>query len=278
MPKDPVILRSAKEPKQIIDNAVEFAASDQALDQATLLGFLNSADFLLRLNSQREYDTLSPKQLRVAKVIRVLRDCPHAASKQTLIGLSKGGDFTDDNWLRQELLVRALVAIRPAPPDAIRYWDSQSTPSAVNRHITIDMLCQNGSEPALALLEKKLIEPAQEQEYKVVWIRDCMLRHRNDVPLLRASERMIKQTLPPDLRLVLLEALCTYDRDWYPGCAPPKPPPRALASPEARQVLRQICRHAKDNMELPPPLRVAVETTLLEIGDRDDKPSPGPRG
>ena len=277
MPKDANILLTASEPKPLVDTAVEFAASAEPADQNTLLGFLNSSEFLLKLNTSREYDTSRPKQLRVAKIIRVLRDSTHQASKQTLLGLARGGAFIADNWLRQELLVRALVAIRPAPLDAIKYWDAQSTPLAVNRHITIDMLCENGSEPALALLERKLLDPEQEMEFRIVWIRDPMLRHRNDPPLLRASERMITTTLPGELRFFLLEALCAYDPDWYPGCSRPKPPPRALASGEARQVLRQICKFAKEKMDLPPQLKFAVESTLAEIGGEHEKPSPGMR-
>lgn len=277
MPKDATILRTATEPKPLVDTAVEFAASADLGDQNTLLGFLNASDFLLKLNSTREYDSSRPKQLRVAKIIRVLRDSPHAASKQTLIGLARGGAFVGDNWLRQELLVRALVSIRPATPEAIKYWDSQSTPLAVNRHITIDMLCENGSDPAMALLERKLQDPEQEMEFKIVWIRDPMLRHRNDPPLLRASERMIAQTLPGDLRYFLLEAICAYDPDWYLGCLKPKPPPRALATPEARQVLRQICRFAKEKMDLPPQLKFAVESTLAEIGGENEKAASGLR-
>ncbi len=274
MPKDANLLRTAAEPKQLVDTAVEFAASAEPADQNTLLGCLNASDFLLKLNTVREYDTARPKQLRVAKIIRVLRDSTHPASKQTLLSLARGGAFVGDNWLRQELLVRALVSIRPAPPEAIKYWDSQSTPLAVNRHITIDMLCENGTDPALALLERKLLEPEQEIEFKVVWIRDPMLRHRNDAPLLRAAERMITTTLPGELRFILLEALCTYDPDWYPGCSRPKPPPRALASGEARQVLRQICRFAKAKMILPPELKLAVEATFAEIGGEDETPTP----
>ena len=270
MAKEVAILRDSKEPRQLIGTAVEFAASEHASDQSVLLEFINSTEFLLRANTAREYETSRPKQLRIAKVIRVLRDSPHPGSKATLVRLARGGDFIRDSWLRQELLVRALVSIRPAPPEAIRFWDDQSLPTAVNRHITIDMLCENGSDPAMALLETKLLDPDQEPEYKVAWIRDAMLRHRNDEPLLRASERMIAHTLPIDLRLVLLEALCTYDRDWYPGCSPPKPPPRALAQAPARQVLRRICRFALDTLELPLALETAVKATLLEIGENDD--------
>lgn len=271
MAKDINILRTAKEPKALVNTAVEFAASANPADQAVLLGFLNSQDFLLKLNTAHEYDASRPKQLRVAKIVRVLRDNTEPAAKQTLLSLSRGGAFIADNWLRQELLVRALVSIRPAPPEAIRYWDAQSTPLSVNRRITIDMLCENGTDPALALLERKLQDPEQELEFKTVWMHDPMMRHRNDVPLLRASERMITRTLQGELRFTLLEALCTYDRNWYLGCLKPKPPPRALATPEARDVLRRICKYAKESMKLPPELEVAVKTTLTEIGGEDER-------
>ena len=119
----------------------------------------------------------------------------------------------------------------------------------------------------LSLLEKKLIDARQEQVYKVSWIRAFMIPHRNDLELLKASKRMITQTLPLDLRYILLEALVDYDTRWYPCCYKPKPPPRHLIKDDAKQVLREICRHAKANRDLTPELRLAVEKTLLEIGD-----------
>jgi hypothetical protein len=270
MPKDASIFQSSRDPKLLVNTAVEFAASEQPIDHATLAATLNSDDFLGRLNTQHEYDTLITKQLRVAKVIKVLRDSPHGASKQTLIILAQGGPFINQNWRRQELLVRALVTVRPATPPAIRYWDEQSQVKAVNRHVTVEMLCENGTEPAMALLEKKLIDPRQEQIYKVSWIRAFMLPHRNDLELLKASKRMIIQTLPLDLRYILLEALVDYDMRWYPCCYKPKPPPRLLIQDDAKQVLREICRHAKANMDLTPGLKLAVEKTLLEIGDPEE--------
>jgi hypothetical protein len=269
MPKDLAILTGSKDPAELIRTAVEFAGSASAADQQVLVRFLNSTEFLFRLNTAHEYNTWRPKQLRVAKVLRVLRDSKHSSARQTLITLSAGGDFINDNWLRQELLVRALVTDQPASPQSIAYWDSQSTPMAVNRHITIEVLCDNGSPPAMALLEKKLLDPAQEIEYRIVWMRDPMLRHRNDVPLLKAADRMVRQTLPPNLRLFLLEALCDYDPDWYPGCSRPKPPPRMLASAEAKDVLREICRYARDQIGMSPKLESAVRSTLMEIGNRE---------
>jgi hypothetical protein len=270
MPRDATILQNSRDPKLLANTAAEFAASDQVADQTVLARALNSEDFLGRLNTPREYDTLITKQLRVAKAIRVLRDSQHAVSKQTLVTLAQGGTFIDGNWRRQELLVRALVTVRPASPPAIKYWDEQSQPAAVNRHVTIEMLCENGTEPAMALLERKLIDPTQETVYKVSWVRAFMLPHRNDLALLQACERMIAGSLPLPLRYTVLEMLCDYDERWYPCCYHPKPPPRVLIQRDAKEVLARICRNAKANMELSPSLRLSVNRTLAEIGAPDE--------
>jgi hypothetical protein len=253
---------------------VQIAASDQASDHEELLGLLNSRGFLHRLNTEREYDVSRPKQLRVAKVLRTLHDNPSPFGKQTLTGLAKGGDFVGENWLRQELLVRVLVDHRPPPPEVIQFWDRQSQVESENRHITIDVLCENGTEEAMVLLEKRLLDPAHEREYKIAWIRDCMLRHRNDTPLLEASERMLKGALDADLKLILLEALCTYSADWYPSCSKPKPPARLRASEASRVVLRRICRFAREKLPLTVAIEVAVRTTEAELG-QEEKEKPG---
>ena len=271
MPLNAAIFRESTEPKVLVDNACQFAASEDPVDHNTLTQVLNSSDFLAKLNTPDDYNTLGPKQLRVAKVIRVLRDSQHAASKQTLTALSRGGPFIDNNWRRQELLVRALVTVRPATPPAVQYWDDQSTPRSVNRHITIEMLCENGTEPALALLERKLLAEDQEKLYKISWIHAFMLPHRNERPMLEASERMITRSLPADLRYTVLETLCDYDMGWYPCCAKPRPPSRLLIKDDAKQVLGRICRHAKSNMELGPRLKLAVERTYREIGAPEEK-------
>ncbi len=271
MPSPLTALREATEPPEIAAAAVQVAASDQNSDHEELLGLLNSRGFLYLLNTEREYDVSRPKQLRVAKVLRTLHDNPSPLGKATLSGLARGGDYVGENWLRQELLVRSLVDHRPPPPEVIQFWDQQSQVESENRHITIDVLCENGTDEAMELLESRLVDPAHEREYKIAWIRDCMLRYRNDTPLLKASERMLKGALDPDLKLILLEALCTYSAAWYPSCSKPKPPARLRASDESRVVLRRICRFAREKLPLTVPLEVAVRATETEIGGEDEE-------
>ncbi len=167
---------------------------------------------------------------------------------------------------RQELLIRALAVVRPATSQAIIFWDQHSQPEAAYRHVTIEALADNGSELALELLEKKLGDPQHEEEEVVAWMRDPILRHRNDVAMLRVCERMLIKTLPPERRPKLVEALCDYRPDeWYLSCNPPVPPSRIEATEEARVILRRICVFAKENIPLDVLQKAGVERTLLEI-------------
>jgi hypothetical protein len=230
---------------------------------------MNSASFLNRLDTEKETIASRPKHLRIAKVIKTLMNNPAPVSKPTLLGLTKGGDFVALEP-RQQLLIHALVVIRPAAPEAVQYWDSHSQPESIFADRTINAICDNGTEPALALLEKKLADPGFDLDDRIMWMRYPILVHRNDPPLLAVCERMITRTLPMELRPYLVEALCDYRRDWYLSCLPPKPPPRALASPEARQHLRTICRYAREHLKLSASLELAVKTTQIEIGDRQE--------
>ena len=41
-----------------------------------------------------------------------------------------------------------------------------------------------------------------------------------------------------------------------------------FASPEAKVVLRKILTFAKESLELSPELKLAVDTTVIEVGDK----------
>ncbi|MDO8738847.1 hypothetical protein, partial [Candidatus Deferrimicrobium sp.] len=102
---------------------------------------------------------------------------------------------------------------------------------------------------------------------KVFLMRKYILPRRNDEPLLLACERMVTKSLPADLRPALVEALFDYQPSkWYRGDDPPKPPPRAKASPEARKVLDRIGRYALKNLKLTKAQQTAVRNALPESG------------
>ncbi len=272
MAKDSTILETSKDPKEIISTAVEFAGSDQAGDQSVVFRFLNSRDALLRVNTEQEYFASRAKLLKVARVLRTLMDSPYPASKPTLVALTKAQDFRSFELL-EELLVKALAAVRPSPPEAIAYWEHHSQPESDNLHLVIEAIFANGSDPALALFERKIADQRQDVEARTIWLRDPMLRHRNDTPVLKCCERMVVQgTVPEQMRVLTVEALCDYKREWYLGCKKPRPPLRLLAPKESKDILRRICEFARDKMKLPPEVEAAVERTLIELGGKKTKP------
>jgi hypothetical protein len=139
----------------------------------------------------------------------------------------------------------------------------------------IEVLFVNGTDPAMALFEKKIADPRQEIECKTIWLREPMLTHRNDTPVLKCCERMVIQgTVPEPVRPLVVEALCDYQREWYLSCKKPRPPLRAMAPAESKQILRRICEFSLDKLTLSPSTRVAVETTLIEIGARKREQPP----
>jgi hypothetical protein len=131
----------------------------------------------------------------------------------------------------------------------------------------------------LALFERKIADERQEIECRTIWLRDPMLRHRNDTPVLKCCERMVVQgSVPEPVRVLVVEALCDYQRDWYLACEKPRPPLRLRAPQTSRQVLRRICEFAKEKLPLELGQRAAVETTLAELGgDNTDDSPPGAR-
>lgn len=252
-------------PQELVRQAIAWANGKTADEQSKLLSALSSADFLNRIDTVEEYISLPPRQLRFARIFKAMLRNDSIAAQQTLTALTQVPTFKDSD-AREEMLVKALAIVRPAPSAAVQYWDAHSTPDSIHVYFTIDALCKNGSEPAIALLEKKLIDPDHEVEYKLTWMRGPILEHRNDLPLLRGCHRVLMSTMEPELKGALVEALCVYRKqDWYKSCTVPVPPPRSLASQEALAELRAICEYAKENLTLQPLEKVAVDTTLIGL-------------
>jgi hypothetical protein len=256
----------AHESEDLLSATLLLARSPQPADQQALLHQLTDSNFLERLDSMSDYIQQAAGSLRLSRVMAALATNTAAPAHQTLVSLTESVPFTCLEP-RQELLVRALASVRPAPPEAVRFWDAQSQPDSINLHSTIAALCDNGSEPAIALLELKFADPNQEVSYKRAWLHDDVLRHRNDLILLRACNRMLRRGLPGELRPVLVESLCDYQADWYFSEPPPQPPPRDAATPDARAVLRRICDYALHDVTLTASQKAAVKRTLKELGD-----------
>ncbi len=77
---------------------------------------------------------------------------------------------------------------------------------------------------------------------------------------------VIQGSVPEPMRVLVVEALCDYQRDWYLACKKPRPPLRLRAPEASRQILRRICEFAKEKLPLKSRQRAAVETTLAQLG------------
>jgi hypothetical protein len=251
-------------PQEVVTTLLKQARSADPAEQQQLVKALNSTATLDQVDAKQERMRLPAAKLRLSGVFQALMENPSAPAKQTLVALTQATSFKDCPAC-EELLIKALATVRPPSPEVIRYWDVHSTPDAIHTYFVIDALCQNGSAAAIALLEKKLLDPQHDHDMKVTWLRTSVLRHRYDVPLLQAAWRMLSATLPKSLRATLVEALFDYRREWFPPDANASAPPdAATASPAAIKLLQQIGKFALARVTLTKTQKSAVTKLVVD--------------
>jgi hypothetical protein len=257
-------MKNSDDSKALMEAALALAKSQLRSDHDALLADLSSEEFLGRLDSEDDY-LGPPTHLRLARVMKFLMDNPSREAKRVLVSLTQQSGFVSFEP-RQDLLIRALVSVRPAPAEAAQFWSEHSDPDAPFLHVTIAALCDNGTPNALELLTQRMVDPAFDDESRIAWMRDPILRHRDDLLMLEACRDMLAGHLSKELQPYLVESLFDYQPDWYVSCNPPKAPPRLEATRQARHMLRTIGNYALLNIALGPPTRLAVETSLTQLG------------
>jgi hypothetical protein len=205
--------------------------------------------------------------LRIAQVISTLSQNKSSHAQRTLAALAGSDTFTAVE-ARQQILITALASVQPATKEIIEFWDAHSQEDSLYTERTIDAICENGSKPALELLTKKLADQSHDLDDRIMWMRYQILLRRNEAPILQGCEKMIRSTLPAELRPHLVEALCGYKEEWYQSADPPEPPDRDKASKEAREILLRICRHALAEVPLTPELKKTVQDVAAELERR----------
>jgi hypothetical protein len=266
------VLATSLDRRELKNAAVLLASSDLPADHEVLGRYLASGEFLGRLDGPEDYAG-STAGLRLSRVMETLEENRLPSTDGVLLGLIAAPEY-QGHVLRMLLLVRALREVRPSPPEAVRYWDGKSASGSPLAQDVVEALCVNGSEPALALLERKFADPGHASSQKVFWMRKFILPRRNDLPLLSTCERMVTGSLPPDLRPALVEALFDYQPSkWYRGCEPPKPPPRSEAIETAKQAFRRIGEDALRNIPLTEEQKRGVRTGLIELGREEGRRS-----
>ena len=141
--------------KQNLRHAGLLAASERPADHDRLVQLLGSQTFLESLQPLEDYDSELSTRLLISRVIKTLMKSRHAIAQDTLVRLIGVDSFSRFESL-EELLVIALVAVRPLPAEAAEFLDARSSPDATPVHLVMSTLAANGSENALRLFEKKI--------------------------------------------------------------------------------------------------------------------------
>ncbi|MHC4416896.1 MAG: hypothetical protein ACYS0G_16640 [Planctomycetota bacterium] len=264
-PSDHNVLDTSDDGRTLLKAALPLARSAEAADHERLLAHLTSAGFLKRLDTEEEYDAAASQRLKISRLVEALGHNDAPSARATLVALSENPTFLDDEE-RIDILIQNTVEVRPAPPTLVKFWADHCRPDDGYTPLTVATLVENGTEDALRLLERTLADPAHQHEEKIAWMRTDILEHRNDVALLESCERMLRTSLPANLRPQLVEVLFDYKPAvWYRPAVVSTPPSRREASPEARERLRTIGRLALDNVELTDEQRKAVESVLEQL-------------
>lgn len=267
--KSITLLQTSTDPDELATVAVALARGPQPEGHDALREQLQSPEFYYKLDTKKEYGDFGVP-LRLNRIITALSENKAPSAHDVLVVLTQSSVYKSVNR-RITMLISACAAVRPSPPEIVRFWDSYSQPETGFISRTISALVKNGSPPALALLEKKMADPKHEDKHKLDWMHRPILEHRNDPPLLECCLRMLEGGLSENLRPALVETLFDYRlREWFPGKRPtvPKPPPREEATEPAREQLRRIGEYALKNVELSDEQKETVQGVLEQLFEK----------
>jgi len=259
------ILATSTDRKLLAGAAAQLAASGERADQELLLRWLPTDSFLSRVQAPEEYN--GPRQgLRLRRPLMALRDNPSPAARESILRLLRSETFTAVGS-RVELLLEATASVRPAPPELVAFWDQYSQPDDGFTPITIMVLVENASAPALGLFEQKLHDRGHDDADKIAWMRADVLTHRHVSALLETCDRLLASALPVPLKSTLVDVLFDYrPAEWFRPGSSYEPPPLAHYSPEARSLLERIGRRVLAGPGLTDRQRAAVRAMLDSLG------------
>lgn len=173
---------------------------------------------------------------------------------------------------RTDFLIAAVAVIKPSPPDVIRFWDAYCKPLDGFTPLSIQAMVMNGSNPAIELFEKKMLDAKHSDMDKIDWMRYMILPHRHDLPLLKCCERLLEGTLPDSLRMPLVEALFDYrPEEWYGMHEILELPPADSRTTESLLVRKSIGELALKKVELSDELKKIVEEGIESTTENSSK-------
>lgn len=243
------------------------AASDDPEQLAGLPAKLTDRALLATLNTEQELHALPAASLQLHFVLDALAGNPHAAAATAFDALAAAPMYQQPGPFLTLLLQASARAVSPGP--ALQsLWQIQLTPDATELDLTVAILLDNGSAAAIDVLEHALLSNAYREDYVVAWLRDPLLRHRQDLPALQMCSRLLASDWSSTLKGVLVDVLFEYRPDeWYRhDTTPPAPPPRAALTEPARALLLDMARAARGQRLLGRQRYNAAEAELLDRG------------
>jgi hypothetical protein len=263
-PDNALVLQTSNNPKELRRAAMLIAAGDSEADHKALRGALNSEVFLLKLNTEAEYDS-DPNRLRLRHIMDQLENNQAPVARETILALINSPGYLKSGG-RIDLLIQASAVVRPATPDLVAFWDKYCQPEDGFTPLTIEALTENGSKPALELLERKFTDPAHENDFKQSWMRSSILTHRNDTGLLQTCERMLAGGMPEELRGDLVDVLFDYKPgEWYRPAVSYNPPGLSSYTSSARAQMRRLGDYATQNLKLTRQQQEAIRNMLEQL-------------
>ncbi|HYQ47202.1 MAG TPA: hypothetical protein VER11_34765 [Polyangiaceae bacterium] len=255
----------SEERRRLLQSLKADARSDDPTLHAQVAKRVTDAEVLGTLDSEADYANAATFRLRVSQVLEALATNPSPSAHDAFVSLTTDEAFIADDD-RTLALVRTSQHIRPPPPPLVDFWDRYCQPEDGFTPTTIKVLLDNGTEPAIGLLEKKFADPAHEDGEKVAWMRMDVLRHRNDVLVLQASQRLLDGELAEPLRPDLVEVLFDYKPEvWYRPAVSASPPELSTASPAALDALHALGIVALTMVRLTDEQRAAVRLRLDQV-------------
>ncbi len=240
----PVIV--AKSPLTL--QVVELAGQGAQGAQDQLRSRLTDRAFLAQLNTPQEYLALEPTNLQLYFILETLARNEAPGARALLGELAASPIYMSPGAYLAALLEASVHARNPAP-GLVALWDAQLAPDGSELQRAVDVVVANGSPQAIDTLERRLLRNEYREDYVVAWLRSPVLRHRQDLPLLQASARLLEAPgWPSRLKQFLVEALFDYDREhWYQSeVQPPEPPSRAALTADSRAALERIAQIGRD--------------------------------
>lgn len=262
------LLQTSEDPWELLDAAKSLARDKDEDGHAALAQAVCDERFLSHLDTEQDYEAGVSGDLRLVLVMKAVGDNAIASAIDVLAAASNSPTYLGHPF-RIDALIDAWAEVRPSPPQAISFWERYSTIDDGFIERTLLQLSANGSDPALALLEKKLIDPKVDPNHRRYWIRRHAIPHRDNPAMLAAIQRMALGAIDPELRVNIVEIVFDYQpKAWYSPHDVPKLPSRALAKDPALKQILDIAEIAKAKLQLPPDLSAKVDAEVQIIKQR----------